>query len=309
MKVKSIFARSMSRVLFAVFYMLDIAGIYYFTGDISYTVIGATAILAILAVQMGMCLLTLKAHSIRNSPRGDSNYLQSCMDEVMRRSVSVGRKQKTVHLWIADNEALRCYAVGNHIIVNKSMLRLGDRTMLEAELAHQLSRVYNWDSVFSSFLKLNIFAGMCILGLSMFGWAVVTILIASLIFGIFFSSWVGFTVGTAIGKAVKWCFNLVMRAFYYISKAFSAFLCRRQAFEADRYTALLGYSRAMMSLFQLEERMERHAVQTSWIEDFLDDNPSHYRRIVQFERMEEEIARLEQIEHNYEVMPYENPFI
>jgi Uri superfamily endonuclease len=64
----------------------------------------------------------------------------------------------------------------------------------------------------------------------------------------------------------------------------------------------------MVGMFRLEERMERHAVQTSWIEDFLDDSPSHYRRIVQFERMEEEIAWLEQAEQNYEVMPYENPF-
>lgn len=227
-----------------------------------------------------------------------------CM-KVIRRSVAVGRKRKTIHLWIADNEALRCYSVGNNIIVNKSILRLGDRTMLEAGLAHQLSRVYNWDPIFSSLLKLNIFAGMCILGLSLFGSAVAIILIASLIFGMIFSSWIGFTVGTMIGKAIKWCFGLVMRAFYYITKAFSAFLCRRQAFEADRYTALLGYSSAMVSLFRLEERMERHAVQTSWIEDLLDDSPSHYRRTVQFERMEEEISRLEQ---NYEVMPYENPF-
>ena len=123
-----------------------------------------------------------------------------------------------------------------------------------------------------------------------------------------FSSWIGFTVGTIMGKAIKWLFGLVMRAFYYTTKVFSSFLCRRQAFEADRYTALLGYSRAMVGMFRLEERMERHAVQTSWIEDLLDDSPSHYRRIVQFERMEEEIARLEQAEHNYEVMPYENPF-
>ena len=308
MKGKIYFARGMSRVLLTVLYALDIVGIYYITGDILYTVIGAAIILCVLAIQMGVCLLTLRAHSIKNSPRGDANYLQSCMDEVMRRSVAVGRRRKKIHLWIADNEALRCYSVGNNIIVNKSMLRLGDRTMLEAGLANQLSRVYNWDSIFSLLLKLNIFAGMCLLGLSLFGSAVAIILIVALIFGMIFSSWIGFTVGTIIGKAIKWCFGLVMRAFYYTTKVFSSFLCRRQAFEADRYTALLGYSRAMVGMFRLEERMERHAVQTSWIEDLLDDSPSHYRRIVQFERMEEEIARLEQSEQNYEIMPYENLF-
>lgn len=308
MKGKIYFARGMSRVLLTVLYAFDIAGIYYITGDILYTAIGAAIILCIMTIQMGVCLLTLRAHSIKNSPRGDANYLQSCMDEVMRRSVAVGRRRKIIHLWIADNEALRCYSVGNNIIVNKSMLRLGDRTMLEAGLANQLSRVYNWDSIFSLLLKLNVFAGMCLLGLSLFGSAVAIILIVALIFGMIFSSWIGFTVGTIMGKAIKWCFGLVMRAFYYTTKVFSAFLCRRQAFEADRYTALLGYSRAMVGMFRLEERMERHAVQTSWIEDLLDDSPSHYRRIVQFERMEEEITRLEQNEHNYEVMPYENPF-
>ena len=132
----------------------------------------------------------------------------------------------------------------------------------------------------------------------------------ALVFGMIFSSWIGFTAGAIIGKVLKWWFGLVMRAFYYITKVFSSFLCRRQAFEADRYCALLGkdYSRAMINMFHLEERMERHTVQTSWIEDLLDDSPSHYRRIVQFERMEEEIARIEQTEQNYEVMPYENPF-
>ena len=308
MKGKIYFARGMSRVLLTVLYAFDIAGIYYITGDILYTVIGAAIILCVLAIQMGVCLLTLRARSIKNSPRGDANYLQSCMDEVMRRSVAVGRRRKKIHLWIADNEALRCYSVGNNIIVNKSMLRLGDRTMLEANLANQLSRVYNWDSLFSLLLKLNIFASICLLGLRLFGAAVAIILIAALIFGLIFSSWIGFTVGAISGKVIKQCFGLVMRAFYYITKIISSFLCRRQSFEADRFTALLGYSRAMVSMFRLEERMERHAVQTSWIEDLLDDSPSHYRRIVQYERMEEEIARFEQTGYNYEALPFENPF-
>lgn len=308
MKGKIYFARAMSRVLLTVLYALDIAGIYYITDDILYTVIGAAIILFVLAVQTGISLLTLRAHSIKNSTHGDVNYLQSCMEEVMRRSIVVGRKRIKVYLWIADNEALRCYSVGNNIIVNKSMLRLGDRTMLEANLANQLSRVYNWDSVFSLFLKLNIFASICLLGLSLFGTAVAIILIVALIFGLIFSSWIGFTVGAITGKAIKRCFGLVMRVFYYITKVFSSFLCRRQSFEADRFTALLGYSRAMVSMFRLEERMEQHAVQTSWIEDLLDDSPSHYRRIVQYERMEEEIARLEHTGYNYEALPFENPF-
>lgn len=310
MKGRIFLGRCMSRVLFAILYFLDVAGMYYFTGDISYTAIGALAILAVLGIQMGVSLLTLRAHSIQNSPRADANYLQSCMNEVMNRSTAAGRKRIKIRLWIADNESLNCYTVGQSIIVNRSMLRLGDRTMLEACLAHQLSRVYNWDSVFSALLKLNIFCGMCALGLSLFGSAVAIILIVALIFGLIFSSWIGFTVGTLFGKAIKWCFSLVMRAFYYVSKAFSAFLCRRQNFEADRFVALIGkdYSRAMVNMFRLEERMERHAVQRSWIEDLLDDNPSHYRRTVQFERIEEEIARLEQTRQNHELMPYENPF-
>ncbi len=242
MRSKIYLARGMSRVLLAILYGIDIVAIYNVTGDIAFTIIGAVVIPGILAIQAGVCLLTLRAHSIKNSPRGDVNYLQSCMDEVIRRSVAVGRKRKTVHLWIADNESLRCYSVFNNIIVNKSMLRLAERTMLEAALANQLSRVYNWDSVFSMLLKLNIFAGICLLGLSLLGTAVVIIFIVILIFGMIFSFWIGFTAGTIIGRAIKWVSSILMRAFYHITKVLSSFLCRRQAFEADRYTALLGYS-------------------------------------------------------------------
>lgn len=310
MKEKISFARGMSRVLFAVLYLFDIAVLYYITGNITYAGIGAVTVLCIMEIQMGACLLMLRAHSIKSYSRYDADHLQSGMDEVMRRSVAVGRKYKKVRLWIADNEALKCYAVGSNIIVNKSMLRLADRTMLEAALANQLSRVYNRDWYFSALLKLNIFAGMCLSGLSLFGAAVVIIIICILIFGIIFSAWIGFAVGTIIGKAIKFCFGFAIRVFYYATKLFSSFLCRRQAFEADRYCALLGndYSRALINMLCLEERMERRAVQTSWIEDLLDDNPSNYRRIVQLERMEEKIADLEQQRLNNKLVPYENPF-
>jgi len=311
MKAKVIIGRYMSRVLFAIFYVLDIFVIYRITGNITYTAIGAIAILAILTIQMGISLLMLKAHPIKNSSRGDAEYLQSCMNEVMNRSVASGRKRCKVYLWITENESLNSYAVGWNIIVNKSMLRLGDRKMLEASLAHQLSHVYNFDTVFAALLKLNVFVGMCALCFSLFGTAVVIILIVALIFGLIFSSWIGFTVGAIFGKALKWCFGLITRAYYYTCKAFSSFLYRRQEYEADRFLAFLGkdYSRAMVNLFRLEERMERHAVQTSWIEDMLNDSPSRYRRTVQFERIEEEIERLELERRSYEVMPYENPFV
>lgn len=307
MKAKIIFGKYLSRALLALLYSADIMGIYYLTGDVTYTLVGAICIPLILMAQVGVSLLILKAHSLSNSPRSDANYLRSCMDEVMNRSVMAGRKRRKIRLFVADNESLNCYTVGQSIVVNKSMLRLGDRTMLEASLAHQLSKVYNLDSEFSSLLKLNIFAGMCILGLSLFGAAVAVVLLLALIFGLIFSSWVGFTVGTIFGKVMKWCFDLMMRVYYYISKAFSSFLCRCQEFEADRFVSQLNYSRAMVNLFQLEERMEHHAIQKSWIEDLLDDSPSHYRRTVQLERMEEAIARHQQEHGNQIVVPYDNP--
>lgn len=93
-------------MLLTVLYAFDIAGIYYITGDITHTVIGAAAILCILAIQMGVCLLTLSAHSIKNSPWDDANYLQNCMNEVMRRSITIGRRHKKINLWIMETE--RC---------------------------------------------------------------------------------------------------------------------------------------------------------------------------------------------------------
>ncbi|MBQ9111577.1 MAG: M48 family metalloprotease [Oscillospiraceae bacterium] len=308
MKRKIFFARGMSRVAFVLLYILDIVGIYSVTGDVAYTAIGATGILMILAIQMSVSLLTLKAHSIKGSPYADANYLQSCMETVINRSETVGRKRRKIRLWISDNESLNCYTVGRNIIVNRSVLRLGDRTILEALLAHEYSHVLNYDSYFAALLEMNLFIGLCIVGLSLFGAAVVIVLMMALLFGLIFSSWVGFTAGAIFGKILKGGCGLVSRAFYYISKAFSAFLYRRQEYEADRYTALLGYSRAMVNLFRLEERMEQHAVQVSWIEELLDDHPSNYRRTVQFERMEEEIAKLEKERQGYEIKPYENPF-
>ena len=207
MKVKSILGRYMSRVLFIFFYTLDIVRIYYLTGDILYTAIGAAVILGVLAIQMGVSLLTLRVHSVKNSSRGDANYLLSCMDEVINRSVAVGRKRKKIHLWIADNESLNCYTVGRSIVVNRSMLRLGDRRMLEACLSHEYSHVLNYDSFFTAILELNIFVGLCGLGLSLFGVAVAIVLIVALVFGLIFSSWIGFTIGTIFGKAIKWCFD------------------------------------------------------------------------------------------------------
>ena len=135
---------------------------------------------------------------------------------------------------------------------------------------------------------------------------VIVILIVALVFGIVFSSWVGFTIGTIIGKALKWFFGLIKRGYYYICKAFAALLYRRQEFEADRFAVLLGYSQAMINFFQLLERTKQHAIQTSWIEDLLNDHPSNYRRVVEIQKLNNEINR-EERETN-ENLPYENPF-
>lgn len=309
MRKKFYFSRYMSKVLFMLLYLMDIFFLYYLTGDICYTTAGGLGIFVILAIQTGISLMTLKAHSLKHSPMATAQYLQSCMDEVMRRSVAVRRKQKKIRLWIADNESLNCFAVGQNIVVNKSMLRLGDRSMLEGCLSHELSHVYNMDSAFTTLLELNLFIGLCTLCLVLFGAGAGIVLVISILFSVFFSSWAGFTAGSISGKLLKFCFGLITRAFYYISKLFSAFLYRRQEFEADRYAALLGYSQAMINLFQLEERTEHHAVQTSWIEDLLNDHPSNYRRIIQFEKIEEEIARIQPITtNNSQIIPYQNPF-
>lgn len=308
MKVKIMFARGMSRVLFLLLYIADIAVIYHLTGDASYTAIGASAILVLMGIRMGVSLLVLRAHSLRNYRGDDVRYLQSCMDEVMERSVSIGRKRTKVRLFIADNASLNCFTVGRSIVVNRGIMELGDRTMLEANLGHELSHVYNLDSYFAALLEMNIFAGLCVLGLSLFGMAVAVVLIAALIFGLIFSSWIGFTAAALLGKAAKGFIQLVRRIYYYFFKAFSAFLYRRQEFEADRYTALLGYSRAMVGFFSLNERVERKAVQTSWMEDLLNDHPSDYRRIVQFEKMSEQIVLLEQARREEELLLDDNPF-
>lgn len=307
MKAKIFLARGMSRLFFAILYILDIFIIYCITGDILYTVIGAAAILVSLAIQMGISLIALKAHSLRNATSSDASYLQSCMDEVMRRSTSVGRKHK-IHLWIADNESLNCYTVGNNIVVNKSLLRLGDSSMIEACLAHELSHVLNCDWYFSALMTLNIFVTMCSLSLFLFGMGVALVLIMVILFSIIFSAWAGFAVGTMIGKVLKFFSKLITSIFYYTTKAFSAFLCRRQEFEADRYAAILGYSFAIINIIHLIEQHERHSIQTSWIEELLNDHPSAYRRIAHIERLEAKLSEIEHINQNRNVILYENPF-
>lgn len=308
MRGKIFLARIMSRLFFVILYSLDIVFIHHLTNSILYTSISAVVILIALIIQMGISLLFLKAHSIKNATLSDANYLQSCMDEVMNRSVSIGRRRKKIRLWIADNESINCYTVGQSIVVNKSMLRLGDSSMIEACLSRELSKVYNYDWFFSALLKLNVLAGMCLLVLTLFGTSVVIILIAVIIFSIIFSAWAGFAIGTMIGKLLKFLSKLIISAFYYTSKVFSVLLCRRQELEADRFAVLLGYSNAIVNLFYLKEQLERHAVQTTWIEDLLNNCPSNYRRIAQIEKIQAQITRLEQEQLNREMIIYENPF-
>lgn len=307
MKIRMFIARGMSRTLFIILYLLDVGAVYYVTKNIEYALIGAFSVPVVMAFQMAFSQLALKAHSIRNSVRNDAAYLQSCLEEVLRRSETVGRRKAHISLYIADNESLNCYSVGHSIIVNRSMLRLGDRNMLEGAMAHELSHIYNFDSYFSALLRLNIFAAICVLGIGALGVSTVIVLIAVLLFSLIFSSFIGFTAGVFTAKMAKSVSKLVTRVFCFISTAFSAFFCRCQDYEADRFAVLLGYSSAMLNLFRLEERTERRVVQTSWIEDLINEHPSNYRRSVQIERLEEIINK--QSINEYEALPYNNPFL
>lgn len=306
MKRKITIARTLSRVLFAVTYTLDVVGLYSLSGDIFFALCGAVTIWLILFAQMGISLLSLRVHSLANSRRGDAEYLKSCMDEVLNRSVSVGRKRKSIRLWIADNESLNAFNIGNNIIVNRSLLRLGDRNMLEGLIAHELSHAYCCDWWFISLLSLNVFVGMCYLGVTFLSVSIVVFIIVALIIGLLFSLWLGFIAGGYAVKFIKACFRLFTRGLYYVTKLFSAFLSRRQENEADRYSCLLGYGNAMICFFRLSERAERHAVEKSWIEDLLSDHSTNYVRANRIERLQDEINRQE--EERFGALPYENPF-
>lgn len=307
MKVKSFLARWMSRTLFLIFYLLDIAGFYYLTGNLQYTAAWVAAIWIILAIRTGFTLITLKAHSVKNATYSDAAYLQNCMEEVLSRSTAIGRQRIKIRLYIADNESLNCYAVGRRsIVVNRSMLRLGDRSILESDLGHQLSHIYNMDPLFLSILEFNLFIGIFSFGLALFVASTAVILITALIFGMFFSSWIGYTIGTTAGKAIKKCFSLILRGFYYVHKTISALLCRCQNFEADNYSVWLGYANGLLTLLQLQESRQRYAIETSWIEDLLCCEPSHYRRASHILNLKHEIDMLE--EAGYEALPYENLF-
>lgn len=307
MKTKIMVARSMSRILFCILYIADVYIIYCVTKDIPKSCIGAAGIWLVLLIQMWIHLLSLKAHSLNNSSRADVNYIQGCMEEVVRRSDSIGRKTY-VRLWVADNESLNCFTVGHNIIVNKGLLRLGDRSMIEGCLCHEYSHVLNGDYFFAALLNVNIFIGLSVLGIIHIGAAAVIVLVAALVFGIIFSSWIGYIMGSVVGKGVKKMFGLFMRLYYYIFKIFSAFLYRVQENEADRYVGILRYSGSMISFLHLSERMERHSVQTSWVEDLLNDHPSKYRRIVRLERIEEEISGQERMMNPYQMIHHDNPF-
>lgn len=289
MRGKIFAARYFSRVFLILLYALDIIVIFRLSGNPMYSLIGAILIPCIIGIQLALNLLTLNAHSIKNVTRDDAIYLKNCMDEVMKRSIAIGRKRINIRLYIADNDSLNAYTVGRNIVVNRSLLRLGDRSILEGILAHELSHAYNYDSFFKALLELNIFAVICLLTLVFFGTAIITVLIIVIIFGVVFSSCVGFTIGTFVGKLMKHFFRLFICVFNFVSRLFAAFLYRRQEFEADRFAVLLEYGRSMINFFTLEEHTEHSAIQTSWIENLLNDHPSNYRRIVQIERFEEKI--------------------
>jgi Zn-dependent protease with chaperone function len=306
MNCKTTIARSLSRILFATLYVIDIVGLYYISGDVSLAMSGAVAIWVILFIQMGISLLSLRVHSLTNSKRGDAEYLRDCMDEVLSRSEYVGRKRKKIRLWIADNESLNAYNIANNIIVNRSLLQVGDMNMLEGLLAHELSHAYCCDWWFTALLSLNVFIGICYAGVAFLGAAIVVFLIVALLVGLLFSSWLGVIAGGYAFKFIKSCFKLFTRGFYYITKLFSAFLSRRQENEADRYACLLGYGSALLNFFRLAERVERHSVEKSWIEDLLSEHPTNYIRTNRIERMQEVISRQE--EELHESLPYENPF-
>lgn len=308
MKTRITIARCMSRVIFAVLYLTDLYFIFRVTNDIYAACIGVGAILVLIAAQTGFNLISLKAHSLSSATRTDANYVQRCMDEVVRRSVSIGRKRKNARLWIADNEALKCYTVGNNIVVNKNMLRLGDSSMLEGCLACEYSHILNGDYWLKALVNINVLSLLCFIGLMSFGAAIGIVLLAVIVFGMIFSSWTGFIMGSVFGKVLKKFFGLLLRSYYYICKGFAAFIYKRQAFEADRYSGLLGYSNGMRSYLRLMERMDQRAVQTSWTEDLLNDKPSNYRRISQFDRIEEEISRQEAERENHRITHHNNPF-
>ncbi len=279
MKFISFVSRYMSRVLFAVVYVLDILISYYAYGP-------ETALLVSLGIFFGISLQSLlalaflRAHSLKNSESDKAALLEQCMEEV----ISQYGKNRKVKLYISDDNSPNAYTVGYSIVVSRGLLDTRNTSMIKALLSHSYSHILNCDSIFAALVQLNsifvtLFVGISFLSLSMgvviFGFIIITA-ICSGFWGIFF--------GRHLKDGMQFLRRNTFKAVCFILNFISVMLTRMQESEADRFCVRLGLSNGLKDYL---EQFQNVPVGNPKAEFLLGvHHDSVLRRIVKIEKAE-----------------------
>lgn len=284
-------------IVFIILFTVDIAAVLLITGDVILAAICVVLIPLIILIFNFIELKILKAVPLENTSYVP--YITSVLDSVQKQAEAKGIKfNRKINLYISGSPGLHSYTVGNSIIITKELLKSG-RGILEASLAHELSYIKGKKSYLVSLIKINIFAVLSTLIVSMAG--AVAIFAFILLVALSMASY--FIVALRISGLITDLFRKIIKsisvAFYYITQALLSAFCRSMVYKADKFACSLDYGNYLLQLLNEQNKQPRRY--TSFSDDIISPKPDNFKRIMR-------IQNYLQISGTPQKNAYQNPF-
>lgn len=284
-------------IAFIILLAADIAALLLITVDIVPALLCSALIPLVIFILNFTELKILKTVPLKNTSY--LSYVTGALESVKKQAEAKGIKfNRKINVYISGSPGLHSYTVGNSIVITKELLKSG-RGILEASLAHELSYIKGRKSYLVSLIKINIFAVLFALIVSMAGAVAIFafILIVALSMVSYFI--VALRISGLITDLLRKIIKFISVTFYYITQALLSALCRSMVYKADKFACSLDYGNYLLQLLNEQNKQQRRY--TSFSDDIISPKPDNFKRILR-------IQNYLQVSGKPQKNAYQNPF-
>lgn len=263
-------------IAFIILLATDTAIAYLSTGDILLSAVCPVAVLLIIAVMNFIELKILKTVPLNKT--GCISHVTDALNSVLNQTNAKGIKpvRKNIKLYISGCPGLHSYTVGNCMVLTKDLVK-SNRGILESAIAHELFYIKYKKSCFFSLVKLNIFAFLSAIIISLVGAVAVFVFMVLIVISIVSYFIVALRVSEILTDMFRSVIKTISAVFYYTSKALLSAFCRSVVYKADRFACSLDYGSYLLQLLNEQNRQPRKI--SSFFDDIISPCPDNFKRI------------------------------
>lgn len=277
----------MSYLLAFIVYTIDLGAVYLIFDSLN-AVLGAASLLPLaVLICMGVSFLGLRPKPLKKLRSRDRNAVNDAAEELRMNAELLGIKLPRFRVYFNTGSSVNAFAGGfNAIVVTQGMIsQYGhDSRIFASVLAHEAAHIKHGDVMFSAIVTVNFIFLSAALTVSLFGAALLVVLIASVLFSVIFSDVTELYFSGGFGRICGKVVGVLKFVVESIGWAVSAIFFRHQELNADKFSAQLGFAYEL--IFWLEDMSQAECSEQTFFEELLSTHPSPYTRIMKLEDIE-----------------------